>query len=75
MVSPRATLVAWSKEELEQLVAWMEENPEQLRGKQAVWHKDVKDQVFKNDEHQAFQGASTWFFFYHWILTVQYSQE
>jgi len=32
-------------------VSWMEENPEQLRGKQAVWHKDVKDQVFKNDEH------------------------
>jgi len=29
----------------------MEENPEQLRGKQAVWHKDVKDQAFKNDEH------------------------
>jgi len=73
MVSPRATLFAWSKEELKQLVAWIEENPEQLRGKQAVWHKDVKDQVFKND--QAFQGASTWFFFYHWILTVQYSQQ
>jgi len=29
----------------------MEENPEQLRGKQAVWHKDVKGHVFKNDEH------------------------
>jgi len=50
-VSPGATLVTWSKEELEQFVAWMEENPEKLRGKQAVWHKDVKDQVFKNDEH------------------------
>ena len=23
----------------------VEENPEQLRGKQAMWHKDVKDHV------------------------------
>jgi len=29
----------------------MEEHPEPLRGKQAIWHKDVKDHVFKNDEH------------------------
>ena len=32
----------WTKEEMERLVGWMEENQESLRGKQAVWHKDVK---------------------------------
>jgi len=29
----------------------MEESPEELRGRQAVWHKDVKDQGFTNDKH------------------------
>ena len=33
---------------MEHLVGWMEENPE---GKQASWHKDVKDEVFANEEH------------------------
>ncbi|KAF8421680.1 hypothetical protein EV426DRAFT_608723 [Tirmania nivea] len=40
----------WTKEEVERLVCWMEENQESLRGKQAVWHKDVKAQVFAEDE-------------------------
>lgn len=29
---------------------WMEENEESLRGRQAAWHKDVKDQVFADNE-------------------------
>ena len=39
------------KEELERLAAWMEEDPGGLRGKQAVWHKNLKEQVFGGDEH------------------------
>ena len=39
------------KEEVERLVAWMEENRQDLKGKQIAWHKDVKDQVFADDEH------------------------
>ena len=34
------------KEDVEQLVCWMEENQLKLRGKQSVWHKDLKEQVF-----------------------------
>ena len=43
----------WTKDEMERLVAWMEENPQDLKGKQIAWHKDVKDQVFSEpgDEH------------------------
>ena len=33
------------------MVAWMEDNQELLRGKQATWYKDIKDQVFVNDDH------------------------
>jgi len=40
----------WAKEELELLVGWMEENKESLKGKQATWHKDVKDQLFADQE-------------------------
>ncbi|KAF8430098.1 hypothetical protein EV426DRAFT_579780 [Tirmania nivea] len=40
----------WKKEDVERLVAWMEDHQENLRGKQAAWHKDVKDQLFSEDE-------------------------
>ncbi|KAF8433060.1 hypothetical protein BGX38DRAFT_1276314 [Terfezia claveryi] len=40
----------WSKEDVKRLVAWMEDHQDKLCGKQAVWHKDVKDQVFGEDE-------------------------
>ncbi|KAF8428737.1 hypothetical protein EV426DRAFT_711420 [Tirmania nivea] len=40
---------AWPKEDVERLVCWMEEHQENLRGKQAAWHKDVKEQVFAED--------------------------
>lgn len=33
------------------MITWMEENPEELRGKQCRWHKDVKDEVFHSEEH------------------------
>jgi len=36
----------WLKENMERLVCWMEENQQSLCGKQSVWHKDVKEQVF-----------------------------
>ena len=36
---------------MERLVAWMEENPQDLKGKQLAWHKEVKDEVFAADEH------------------------
>ena len=36
----------WIKDDIERLVHWMEENQIKLRGKQSVWHKDVKEQVF-----------------------------
>ncbi|KAF8430147.1 hypothetical protein EV426DRAFT_708274 [Tirmania nivea] len=39
----------WPKEDMERLVCWMEDNQEKLRGKQAAWHKDVKEQVFAED--------------------------
>jgi len=29
----------------------MEENSEELRGKQAKWHKDVKDELYANKDH------------------------
>jgi len=29
----------------------MEENSEELRGKQVEWHKDVKDEVYANEDH------------------------
>jgi len=29
----------------------MGENSPELRGKQAKWHKDVKDEVFANEDH------------------------
>lgn len=44
-------MVPWQKSEIEGLISWMEENPEQLHGKQSRWYRDVKDEVFYNDEH------------------------
>jgi len=35
---------------MERLVCWMEENQQSLRGKQTVWYKDVKEQVFGDNE-------------------------
>lgn len=40
----------WVKEDVERLVHWMEENQQSLRGKQSVWHNDIKEQVFAEDE-------------------------
>lgn len=36
-------VMSWQKAEIEQLIAWMEENPEDPRGKQSRWYKDVND--------------------------------
>ena len=44
--SQKSTHHSWTKADMERLVTWMVENPESLRGKQAGWHKDVKEQVF-----------------------------
>ncbi|KAF8445291.1 hypothetical protein BGX38DRAFT_1331077 [Terfezia claveryi] len=41
---------AWDKSDVERLVAWMEDNQEKLRGKQSAWHKDVKEEIFKDDD-------------------------
>ena len=49
--SQRASSKAWSKIEIELLVEWMEDNQEELRGKQNIWHKQVKEEVFTNEEH------------------------
>ena len=51
MSSQRSLIVPWTRDELGQMVAWMEDNQELLRGKQAAWHKDIKAQVFGNDNH------------------------
>ncbi|KAF8439174.1 hypothetical protein BGX38DRAFT_1208809 [Terfezia claveryi] len=48
------TYKAWSKEEVEKLIGWMEENQEALRGLQRKWHKDVKEEVFADDENITF---------------------
>ena len=40
----------WSREDTAKLVAWMEVNPGQLRGKQSVWHKEVKDAEFADSQ-------------------------
>ena len=40
----------WVKEDVERLVHWMEENQQSLQGKASVWHKDVKEQVFAENE-------------------------
>jgi hypothetical protein len=40
----------WAKEDMERLVCWMEENQQSLRGKQSAWHKDVKEQLFGDNE-------------------------
>ena len=40
----------WSREDTAKLVAWMEVNPDQLRGKQSVWHKEVKDAEFADSQ-------------------------
>ncbi|KAF8459269.1 hypothetical protein BDZ91DRAFT_464829 [Kalaharituber pfeilii] len=50
-MSSSRVLSPWKREELERLITWMQENFESLRGKQVVWHKDVKDQVFSDDDH------------------------
>ncbi|KAF8426234.1 hypothetical protein EV426DRAFT_661134 [Tirmania nivea] len=49
--SEEKTYKAWSKEEVEKLIGWMEENQEALRGLQRKWHKDVKEEVFADDEN------------------------
>ena len=36
---------------MERLVAWMEDHRRDLRGSRVAWHKNVKDQVFSNEEH------------------------
>ena len=46
----QTTRSAWRKEDVERLVCWMEEHQGTLRGKQRTWHKDVKEQVFSENE-------------------------
>ena len=41
----------WWRSQVERLIDWMEEHLEDLRGKQVTWHKDVKEQLFSNDNH------------------------
>ncbi|KAF8416655.1 hypothetical protein EV426DRAFT_711845 [Tirmania nivea] len=41
---------SWDKSDVERLVAWMEDNQEKLRGKQSAWHKDVKEELFKDED-------------------------
>ncbi|KAF8457675.1 hypothetical protein BGX38DRAFT_1156646 [Terfezia claveryi] len=41
----------WTLEEVERMVTWMEENPELLQGKQVTWHKELKQEVFPDEEH------------------------
>ncbi|KAF8416864.1 hypothetical protein EV426DRAFT_721555 [Tirmania nivea] len=54
----------WTQEEVEQLIAWMEDNQEQLRGKQIAWYKEVKEQIFGDEDHitdaKAMQTRSGW---------------
>jgi len=33
------------------MIAWREVHEEELRGKQIQWHKEVKEQVFADEEH------------------------
>ena len=40
----------WNKEDMEGLVHWMDDHQQSLRGKQSVWHKDVKELVFVESE-------------------------
>jgi len=40
---PNSTTQAWTRDEVERLISWVENNQEQLRGKQIVWHKEVKE--------------------------------
>ncbi|KAF8416376.1 hypothetical protein EV426DRAFT_721831 [Tirmania nivea] len=40
----------WDKSDVERLVAWIEDNQEKLRGKQLAWHKNVKEEIFKDDD-------------------------
>ncbi|KAF8427469.1 hypothetical protein EV426DRAFT_699301 [Tirmania nivea] len=49
--SEEKTYKACSKEEVEKLIGWMEENQEALRGLQRKWHKDVKEEVFADNEN------------------------
>lgn len=51
MASQRAPLITRAKSEVERMIEWMEDNPEDLKGRQLSWHKDVKDDIFKNDAH------------------------
>ncbi|KAF8439653.1 hypothetical protein BGX38DRAFT_1144655 [Terfezia claveryi] len=48
------TYKAWSKEKVEKLIGWMEENQEVLQGLQRKWHKDIKEEVFADDENIIF---------------------
>ena len=45
--------VPWTKDEIERLIDWMEDNPEELRGKQAAWHRKIVDKIFNTakDKH------------------------
>ena len=53
MATSHTTTVPWAKEEIDHFVAWMEDNPDDLKGKQAAWHKVVKNEAFARDEHIA----------------------
>jgi len=41
----------WTRDEVERIIAWMEDHREEIRGKQIQWHKEVKDQVFADQDH------------------------
>ena len=36
---------------MEQLIEWIEKHPEELRGKEIIWQKDAKEQLWPNDAH------------------------
>lgn len=50
-MSQRAPTIAWTKDEIERMIGWMEDHPLEIRGKQSSWHKDIKDEVFKDNAH------------------------
>ena len=41
----------WTRDEVERIIVWIEDHEEAIQGKQVQWHKEVKAQVFADEEH------------------------
>ncbi|KAF8444357.1 hypothetical protein BGX38DRAFT_1197188, partial [Terfezia claveryi] len=48
--SSSASSYRWEKEETEDLISWMEDNLEVMKGKQALWFKQAKDDIFEGKD-------------------------